>query len=195
MPHRLLLAALLACLAPLAACDSEPDGADALAQVGSDEGRAGETDTAATADVPGEDTGPALVDTAPADEVAPPVDATSAEEATASDAATEVTTEVTEAPDTAGPPPYPEGPYGVNKFDIIEDLSLFNPVSGRWIWLHDYYQLPEVKVLLITSSAGWCATSFDEAKAFVDYYAEYKPLGLGFGNYKKGVKPADLAIQ
>ena len=33
------------------------------------------------------------------------------------------------------------------------------------------------------------------ARANAELVGEYKPQGLGFGNYKKGVKPADLAIQ
>ena len=50
---------------------------------------------------------------------------------------------------------YPEGPYGTAKDDIIDDLSFYEPVGEATVWLHQWYQDPKVRLLMIISTAGW----------------------------------------
>ena len=50
---------------------------------------------------------------------------------------------------------------------------------------------------LIVNGAYWATGLTDQIppKANVDYVGEYKPLWFGFGKFKKGVKPDDLALK
>jgi len=74
---------------------------------------------------------------------------------------------------------YPEGPYGKNKFDVIEDMAFFDPWENRWVYLHEYHNDPSKKMLVLIAGAGWCGACKLEADHLVDYYDEYEKDGLG----------------
>lgn len=74
---------------------------------------------------------------------------------------------------------YPAGPYGKNKFDVIEDMSFFDPWENRWVYLHEYHNDPSKKMLVLIAGAGWCGACRLEADHLVDYYDEYEKDGLG----------------
>jgi thiol-disulfide isomerase/thioredoxin len=74
---------------------------------------------------------------------------------------------------------YPEGPYGKDKFDVIEDMSFFDPWENRWVYLHEYHNDPSKKMLVLIAGAGWCGACKLEADHLVDYYDEYEKDGLG----------------
>lgn len=75
-------------------------------------------------------------------------------------------------------PAYPEGPYGTGYLDTIQDLEFFDPWTGATPRLSDYYQSPDVSVLLISSAAGWCTACMYESWDLVDSYDKYKERGL-----------------
>jgi thiol-disulfide isomerase/thioredoxin len=74
---------------------------------------------------------------------------------------------------------YPAGPYGKDKFDIIEDMSFFDPWENRWVHLHEYHNDPSKKMLVLIAGAGWCGACRLEAEDLVEYYDEYEKDGLG----------------
>jgi len=88
--------------------------------------------------------------------------------------------DTTPAVDTAEPVyPYPEGPYGGHYLDIIPpDLGFYEPWQDSWVYLRDFYQDPDVKVLVISSAAGWCTACMYEAWDLVDTYDLYEDDGL-----------------
>ncbi len=92
----------------------------------------------------------------------------------------EETSEADTTPPEDVPPAvaYPEGPYGTGYIDIIENLEFFDPWTGLAPRLSDYYNNPDVKVLLISSAAGWCTACMYEAWDLVDVYDKYKGEGL-----------------
>ena len=49
---------------------------------------------------------------------------------------------------------------------------------------------------LLVNGCYWCMEMEDAIpeKSVVDYVGEYAPLFFGFGTFKKGVRPADLAL-
>ena len=74
---------------------------------------------------------------------------------------------------------YPAGPYGKNKFDIIEDMAFFDPWENRWVYLHEFHNDPSKKMLVLIAGAGWCGACRLEADHLVEYYDEYEQDGLG----------------
>lgn len=74
--------------------------------------------------------------------------------------------------------PYPEGPYGKSNFDIIADLAFFDPYTVEWRTFADVHNDPAVKMVIVSSSAGWCPACKTEAEHLVEYYSEYKVDGL-----------------
>lgn len=158
---------LVGLLLPLVACDTGGGGAstaplsDAGADAGSDaQADAGPEDTAAVADAAAEDTGP-TEDVAPADDTASTDDAADTAE-----------------PDVPVEPAYPEGPYGLSKMDVIADIKFYSPSEKRWVYLHEYYNRPDVKLIIISSAAGWCGPCQQEAEEFGAYYEKHHPYGL-----------------
>jgi len=73
---------------------------------------------------------------------------------------------------------YPPGPYALEKFGIVPDMSFYDPWNDNWISLSDYYKHPEVKALIVVSSAGWCGPCLMEAAALIGLYEKYAPDGL-----------------
>jgi hypothetical protein len=80
--------------------------------------------------------------------------------------------------DTPSAVAYPEGPFGTGYFEVVKDLEFFNPWTGEAPRLSDYFQSPDVSVLLITSAAGWCTACMYEAWDLVTVYEKYKDRGL-----------------
>ena len=58
-------------------------------------------------------------------------------------------------PEVAKPPPYAEGPFGLNKFEVIADLSFYDPATGEDVWLHDYYKDPELSIEVQEKGLTW----------------------------------------
>jgi len=90
-------------------------------------------------------------------------------------------------PDTTEPetPAYPAGPYGTEApdpstghLDTIKDLSFLEPWTGQTVHLHDYYKSEDVKVILISSGAGWCTACQYEAWDLHSTYEKYHADGL-----------------
>ncbi len=84
-----------------------------------------------------------------------------------------------ETPDE-GPIPlaYPEGPYGTKQGDTIANLSFWDPWEGRMVELAEFYNRPEVKMLVIVSGAGWCGPCQMEAEDLVGYHDLYAKDGF-----------------
>jgi hypothetical protein len=47
---------------------------------------------------------------------------------------------------------------------------------------------------LVVNAVFWGLEMDVPPKADVDFVGEYKPTAYGFGSYRKGVRPADLAL-
>lgn len=73
---------------------------------------------------------------------------------------------------------YPEGPFGTGYLDITRDLEFFDPWTGATPRLSDYYQNPDVSVLIVSSAAGWCTACMYEGWDLVEVYDKYKSRGL-----------------
>lgn len=74
--------------------------------------------------------------------------------------------------------PYPSGPYAIEKFKVLPNMSFFDPWAQEWIKLSDLYQHNEHKAFLLVSSAGWCGPCLKEAAALIELYEKYNPDGL-----------------
>lgn len=57
--------------------------------------------------------------------------------------------------DVAVAPAYPPGPYGVLAGEIIEDLGFYDPETEEMVHLHQWYQHPKIKLLMLVSTAAW----------------------------------------
>ena len=73
---------------------------------------------------------------------------------------------------------YPEGPYGVEVGDTIEDLSFLQP-TGDEVRLSELYLNPRKRLLLVTTSAEWCTACIKEQPKLQELYERYQARGLG----------------
>ena len=73
---------------------------------------------------------------------------------------------------------YPAGPYSIEKFHVMPNMTFYDPWKNKWIELKDYYLSKDVKALFIVTSAGWCGPCFMEAVSLVNIYEKYNPDGL-----------------
>ena len=73
---------------------------------------------------------------------------------------------------------YPPGPYAVEKFQVMPNMTFYDPWEDKWIELKDYYLSEDVKALFIVSSAGWCGPCFAEAASLASVYEKYNSDGL-----------------
>jgi thiol-disulfide isomerase/thioredoxin len=88
------------------------------------------------------------------------------------------TPDTTTSPDTTAPPAgYPAGPYGIEEGDVIANLELMNP-DGSALLLGQLYQDPSAKMLLVSTSAGWCTACIEEQPTLQAKYEQYKDKGL-----------------
>jgi len=70
---------------------------------------------------------------------------------------------------------YPDGPYGIDKNNIVANLSFYDPFTERWVFLHEFYNNPSVKMIVLASGAGWCPPCQAEAEDMVGYFNEHGP--------------------
>lgn len=78
----------------------------------------------------------------------------------------------------AGPPPYPEGPYGYGTNDVIANLSFFHKLTGETVQLSDFYQHNFRRMVMIVSTAAWCGVCKNDGKKLIPIYEQYEPAGL-----------------
>jgi thiol-disulfide isomerase/thioredoxin len=74
---------------------------------------------------------------------------------------------------------YPPGPYDIGLFEVMPDMTFYDPWNNVWVSLSEYYKHEKLKALIIVSSAGWCGPCLMEAAALVDLYNRYEADGLG----------------
>lgn len=72
---------------------------------------------------------------------------------------------------------YPEGPYGVNEGEVLQDLSFQLPEGGE-ISLSDIRNMEGAKLLMVSTSAGWCTACIEEQPKLQSFYETYGPQGL-----------------
>ncbi|MFT7582236.1 MAG: hypothetical protein ACI9MR_003918 [Myxococcota bacterium] len=73
---------------------------------------------------------------------------------------------------------YPEGPYGNRVNDTIANIDFYDPWTGLYLGLKDFYIDPSVAVIVITSSAGWCTACMYESWDLVTVQEKYRADGL-----------------
>jgi len=73
---------------------------------------------------------------------------------------------------------YPDGPYSLELFNVIPNMSFYDPWTEQWVSLSDLYKDNKQKAVLLISSAGWCGPCLKEAAALIDVYDSYHPDGL-----------------
>lgn len=73
---------------------------------------------------------------------------------------------------------YPPGPYFVEKFRVMPNMTFYDPWNNEWIELKDYFLSKDVKALFVVSSAGWCGPCLMEAAALQNIYEKYNLDGL-----------------
>tara|TARA_R110000824_G_scaffold24884_13_gene87159 strand:+ start:185 stop:967 length:783 start_codon:yes stop_codon:yes gene_type:complete len=74
--------------------------------------------------------------------------------------------------------PYPGGPFSLEKFGIIDNMTFYDPWRDNWIELSDFYLHENYKALLLVSSAGWCGPCLSEASSLIGLYDKYHEDGL-----------------
>ncbi len=79
--------------------------------------------------------------------------------------------EVTEAAD------YPEGPYGTETGDVTDNLS-FLDADGEVFEFGSIYRDPEVRLVLVSTSAWWCGACRDEQPELQALYREHRDRGF-----------------
>jgi len=72
---------------------------------------------------------------------------------------------------------YPEGPYGQERGEVIEDLSFVSP-DGEPASLEAYHLNPRSRLLLVTTSAEWCTACIKEQPKLQELYERYRDRGL-----------------
>jgi hypothetical protein len=98
---------------------------------------------------------------------------------------------------------YPAGPYGYAMGSVIEDTKFlgktdpggaagtadYSGLPMKEVWLHDYHDDPNVKLLVLSGVAGWCRPCNDEQDGFSPegritsvpaMQAKYEPMGVRF---------------
>lgn len=72
---------------------------------------------------------------------------------------------------------YPGGPFGTKECERLEDLGFVGP-QGEAVTLSSLRADPDKKLLLLTTSAGWCTACIDEQPQLEALQAQYGPQGL-----------------
>ena len=75
-------------------------------------------------------------------------------------------------------PSYPDGPYSLELFKVVPDMTFYNPWRDEWVSLSDLYKHKEHKAFILVSSAGWCGPCLMEAAALIELYDKYHADGL-----------------
>lgn len=72
---------------------------------------------------------------------------------------------------------YPAGPYGMTESSVIESLSFMLP-DGSPRTLEDVWKDNSKKLLLVTTSAGWCTACIEEQPDLKTFHEKYDAKGL-----------------
>ncbi|MBU0551734.1 TlpA family protein disulfide reductase [Myxococcota bacterium] len=80
-------------------------------------------------------------------------------------------------PDAAAREGYPSGGYGVSEGDTLEDHTFTN-TDGQPFQISEIYLKPTNKLLLITTTAGWCTACREEGIKIKEIYDEWHERGL-----------------
>lgn len=72
---------------------------------------------------------------------------------------------------------YPVGPYGLTEGSVIEPISFLLPDSMPRT-LEDVWDDPSKKILLMTTSAGWCTACIEEQPKLKEFQEKYGAAGL-----------------
>ena len=72
---------------------------------------------------------------------------------------------------------YPEGPYGVEEGDILDNLSFTEP-DGSAFAFENVFSDPENKLLLLSTAAGWCTACREEQGALQSLQETHGDAGL-----------------
>lgn len=90
---------------------------------------------------------------------------------------------------------YPAGPYGTTEGSILANLEFIDTEGMPWS-LGQVHADPSRKLMLITTSAGWCTACIEEQPALKERHTTYSGRGLSivlatFEN--ENFQPADVA--
>ena len=72
---------------------------------------------------------------------------------------------------------YPVAPYGTSECAVIDNHS-FTTADGSTLSLGDIYADADAKVLLLTTSAGWCPACIEEQPTLEAWHNTYGSQGL-----------------
>lgn len=72
---------------------------------------------------------------------------------------------------------YPPGPYGLAEGDVLADLSFTN-ADGTAFSFGDVFANSKHRVLLVTTTAGWCTACIEEQPKLKALHGELKGNGL-----------------
>ncbi len=72
---------------------------------------------------------------------------------------------------------YADGPFGVEEGDTIADLSFVLP-DGEGFSFGELYNDPEAKLLLLSTTAGWCTACIEEQPELQALHLAHKDQGL-----------------
>lgn len=72
---------------------------------------------------------------------------------------------------------YPAGPYGLSAGDVLEDLAFVAP-DGSPFRLGDVFANQQNRVMLLTTTAGWCTACLEEQPKLVALHGELSGKGL-----------------
>jgi len=75
---------------------------------------------------------------------------------------------------------YPPGWYSIEKFGETPPNMSFSDHLGNSdaVFLSDYYQHPEIKLLLLVNGTGWCDYCQEQAWEYEELYDEFSTHGL-----------------
>lgn len=72
---------------------------------------------------------------------------------------------------------YPDGPYGLGAGDVLADLT-FTGADGAEFSFGDVFADPKHRVLLVTTTAGWCTACIEEQPKLKALHDELNGKGL-----------------
>ncbi len=72
---------------------------------------------------------------------------------------------------------YPAGPYGLAEGDVLADLTFTN-ADGTEFSFGDVFASEKNRVLLVTTTAGWCTACIEEQPKLKALHGELKGSGL-----------------
>tara|TARA_R110002110_G_scaffold66530_4_gene182112 strand:- start:18 stop:830 length:813 start_codon:yes stop_codon:yes gene_type:complete len=75
-------------------------------------------------------------------------------------------------------PDYPGGPYSMELFKVVPDMTFYDPWRNKWFSISEYFQHEKHKAFILVSSAGWCGPCLTEAAALIGIYNKYHDDGL-----------------